>query len=149
VVTFGQIDVVVDGRVIDPHETFTYKGMMFSGIPNFAWCVGYTNASWTLRADLTSQYVARLLNHMDEKGYAYGMPDPAGASGEPAPILDLKSGYVQRVKHLLPQQGSESPWTIRQNWFLDAWDHRRTDLDAAMVWQVRSGSADTSTRRAA
>ncbi|TXL62053.1 flavin-containing monooxygenase [Aeromicrobium terrae] len=149
VVTFGQIDVVVDGRVIDPHETFTYKGMMFSGIPNFAWCVGYTNASWTLRADLTSQYVARLLNHMDEKGYAYGMPDPAGASGEPAPILDLKSGYVQRVKHLLPQQGSESPWTIRQNWFLDAWDHRRTDLDDAMVWQVRSGSADTSTRRAA
>jgi cation diffusion facilitator CzcD-associated flavoprotein CzcO len=149
VVAFGQIEVVVDGEVVDAHAKYVYKGMMFSGIPNFAWCVGYTNASWTLRADLTSQYVARLINHMDAKGYAFGMPDPAGASGDPAPILDLQSGYVQRVAHLLPQQGSSSPWKIRQTWVLDAWDNRRADLDEAMVWQVRSGSADTNRRRAA
>ena len=79
---------------------------MFSGIPNFAWCVGYTNASWTLRADLTSQYVCRLINHMDENGYAFGMPDPVGAEGESAPLLNLQSGYVQRVAGMLPQQGT-------------------------------------------
>ncbi|MGJ9413399.1 flavin-containing monooxygenase [Aeromicrobium sp. CF4.19] len=134
VVSFGKIALEVDGRAIDPHDVYVYKGLMFSGLPNLAWCVGYTNASWTLRADLTAQYVTRYLNHLDEHGYAFGMPDPAGASGEPAPIIDLSSGYVQRVAGELPQQGSSSPWTIRQNWFLDAWDTRRTDLDEAMVW---------------
>ena len=106
VVAFGQIDLEVDGRKIDSHETYVYKGMMFSGIPNFAWCVGYTNASWTLRADLTSKYVCRLINHMDANGYAFGMPDPAGAEGDSAPLLDLQSGYVQRVAGILPQQGT-------------------------------------------
>jgi cation diffusion facilitator CzcD-associated flavoprotein CzcO len=134
VVAFGQISVEVDGEKVDAHETYVYKGMMFSGIPNFAWCVGYTNASWTLRADLTSQYVCRLINHMDQHGYAFGMPDPVGAEGESAPLLNLQSGYVQRVAGMLPQQGTRSPWTIRQNWFLDAWDSRRTDLDEDMVW---------------
>ncbi len=134
VVAFGQVDVEVDGRKIDSHDVYVYKGMMFSGIPNFAWCVGYTNASWTLRADLTSKYVCRLLNHMDAHGYTFGMPDPRGAEGDSAPLLDLQSGYVQRVAGMLPQQGTSSPWTIRQNWFLDAWDSRRTDLDEAMVW---------------
>ena len=134
VVAFGQISVEVDGRKIDSHETYVYKGMMFSGIPNFAWCVGYTNASWTLRADLTSKYVCRLINHMDENGYAFGMPDPAGAEGDSAPLLNLQSGYVQRVAGILPQQGTTSPWTIRQNWFLDSWDIRRTDFDENMVW---------------
>lgn len=134
VVAFGKIALEVDGREVDPHEVYVYKGLMFSGVPNLAWCVGYTNASWTLRADLTSQYVTRYLNHLDEHGYAFGMPDPAGAEGQPAPIIDLSSGYVQRVAGDLPQQGSESPWTIRQNWFLDAWDNRRTDLGEAMVF---------------
>ncbi|MFD1859820.1 NAD(P)/FAD-dependent oxidoreductase [Aeromicrobium camelliae] len=137
-VALGQIDVSVDGRTIDPHELYTYKGLMFSGVPNLAWCVGYTNASWTLRADLTWKYVARYLNHLDEHGYAYGMPDPAGASGDPAPILDLESNYIKRVEDKLPLQGSRRPWTIRQNWFLDAWDARRTDLDEEMIWVRRS-----------
>jgi monooxygenase len=144
VVAFGQIAVEVDGRKIDSHETYVYKGMMFSGIPNFAWCVGYTNASWTLRADLTSKYVCRLINHMDANGYAFGMPDPAGAEGESAPLLNLQSGYVQRVAGMLPQQGTTSPWTIRQNWFLDAWDSRRSDLDEAMVWTAREPVAAAS-----
>jgi len=144
VVAFGQISVEVDGRKIDSHETYVYKGMMFSGIPNFAWCVGYTNASWTLRADLTSKYVCRFINHMDENGYAFGMPDPAGAEGDSAPLLNLQSGYVQRVAGMLPQQGTTSPWTIRQNWFLDAWDSRRTDFDEAMVWTARERVAAVS-----
>jgi monooxygenase len=144
VVAFGQVALDVDGRTIDSHDVYVYKGMMFSGIPNFAWCVGYTNASWTLRADLTSQYVCRLINHMDANGYASGMPDPKGAEGDSAPLLDLQSGYVQRVAGILPQQGTTSPWTIRQNWFLDAWDSRRTDLDEAMVWTARERVAAAS-----
>ncbi|MFI5427669.1 flavin-containing monooxygenase [Aeromicrobium sp. UC242_57] len=134
VVAMGQIAIEVDGRTIDPHDLYVYKGLMFSGLPNFAWCVGYTNASWTLRADLSSQYVCRLINRLDARGHDYAMPDPRGASGEAAPILDLTSGYVTRVAELLPQQGSTSPWTIRQNWLLDSWDMKRTDLDEAMVF---------------
>jgi monooxygenase len=134
VVALGQIALEVDGRPIDPHELSVYKGLMFSGIPNFAWCIGYTNASWTLRADLSSQYVCRLVNLLDAKGVDYGMPDPRGASGRPRPILDLTSGYVTRVAALLPQQGAAAPWTIRQNWLLDSRDMRRTDLEEAMVF---------------
>jgi monooxygenase len=134
VVALGQIDFEVDGRAIDAHDLFVYKGLMFSGMPNFAWCVGYTNASWTLRADLSSQYVCRLINHLDAQGYDYGMPDPHGAAGQAAPILDLSSGYVTRVADLLPQQGSTSPWTIRQNWFLDSHDMKKTDVEQEMVF---------------
>lgn len=134
VVAMGQIAIEVDGRTIDPHELYVYKGLMFSGLPNFAWCVGYTNASWTLRADLSSQYVCRLINRLEALGQDFAMPDPQGASGIAAPILDLTSGYVTRVAEKLPQQGSTSPWTIRQNWLLDSWDMKRTDLDEAMVF---------------
>ncbi|MEJ7634047.1 NAD(P)/FAD-dependent oxidoreductase [Aeromicrobium sp.] len=138
VVAFGQLELEVDGVKVDPHNVYVYKGLMFSGLPNFAWCVGYTNASWTLRADLSSQYVCQFINHLDAKGYAFGMPDPKGASGQPRPILDLTSGYVLRVAGQLPQQGTESPWTIRQNWLLDSYDMRRTDLDQDMVFTEKS-----------
>ena len=134
VVSFGKIALEVDGRSVDPHTLYAYKGLMFSGLPNLAWCIGYTNASWTLRADLSHQYVARYLRHLDEHGYAFGMPDERGPEGEGAPVLDLSSGYVQRAVQHLPQQGRVRPWTVRQNWMLDAVDHRRTDLDEAMVW---------------
>jgi len=135
VVAFGQLEIEVDGSRIDPHEVYVYKGLMFSGVPNMAWCVGYTNASWTLRADLSSQYVCQYLNHLDAKGYAFGMPDPQGAAGQARPILDLTSGYVTRVADLLPQQGTSSPWTIRQNWLLDSYDMKRTDLEQDMVFE--------------
>jgi cation diffusion facilitator CzcD-associated flavoprotein CzcO len=134
VVAMGQIEIEVDGKAIDPHDLYVYKGLMFSGLPNFAWCVGYTNASWTLRADISSQYVCRLINRLDELGQDFAMPDPQGARGESAPILDLSSGYVTRVAHILPQQGTTAPWTIRQNWFLDSRDMKRTDVDQAMVF---------------
>jgi monooxygenase len=134
VVAMGEIAIDVDGRKIDPHDLFVYKGLMFSGVPNFAWCVGYTNASWTLRADLSSQYVCKLINRLDELGQDYGMPDPAGAGSDTAPILDLNSGYVTRVADQLPLQGTKSPWTIRQNWLLDSRDMKKTDVDEAMVF---------------
>ncbi|MEH3033579.1 MAG: NAD(P)/FAD-dependent oxidoreductase [Aeromicrobium erythreum] len=135
VVALGKVAIDVDGEKVDPNDRFVYKGLMLSGVPNLAWCIGYTNASWTLRADLTWRYVPRFLNHLREKGYAWGMPDPAGAAGDSAPALDLQSGYVQRAKDVLPQQGRSAPWTVRQNWFLDSWDNARTDLDEAMVWE--------------
>jgi monooxygenase len=121
-VTFGDIDLTVDGEQVKSGETTVYKGMMFSGVPNLAWCVGYTNNSWTLRADLTSQYVCRLLNHMDRHHYTKCVPhtDPADvADGVGAPLLDLTSGYVQRAASILPQQGSRRPWRHRQNYLLD------------------------------
>ncbi|MEO6471282.1 MAG: NAD(P)/FAD-dependent oxidoreductase [Aeromicrobium sp.] len=134
VVAFGELSLTVDGKTINPNDLYVYKGLMFSGMPNFAWCVGYTNASWTLRADLTSKYVCRFINHLDANGYAFGMPNPEGAAGHARPILDLTSGYVMRVADTLPQQGSASPWTIRQNWLLDSYDMRRTDLDDDMIF---------------
>ena len=143
VVAFGQLKLSVDGKAIDPHELYVYKGLMFSGLPNFAWCVGYTNASWTLRADLSSQYVCRLINLLDKKGWDYGMPDPQGAGDAPRPILDLTSGYVQRVVNDLPQQGESSPWTIRQNWLLDSRDMKRTDLEQEMVFGQAKVAADS------
>lgn len=133
-VALGQIEVTVDGRTIDPNELYTYKGQMFSGVPNLAWCVGYTNASWTLRADLTWKYVADYLNHLDANGYAYGMPDPQADVGDDTRLLDLSSGYIARADELLPRSGGRTPWKVRQNWFLDSWDARRTDLDEDMVW---------------
>ena len=149
VVTFGTAELVVDGEVLDPHDLYVYKGLMFSGVPNLAWCVGYTNASWTLRADLSSQYVARFVEHLRRTGRRFGMPDPRGATGEERPLLDLQSGYVQRVQPLLPKQGLRRPWTIRQNWWLDSWDFRRTDLDEAMVWDTAPARTSTGAERAA
>ncbi|WP_229055094.1 NAD(P)/FAD-dependent oxidoreductase [Aeromicrobium sp. Leaf350] len=143
-VTFGTAEIEVDGQVLDPHELYVYKGLMFSGVPNLAWCVGYTNASWTLRADLTSQYVASFVEHLRSTGRRFGSPHPDGPGGDERPLLDLTSGYVQRVASLLPKQGTSRPWTIRQNWWLDSIDHRRTDLDEAMVWDTAPAKAPTA-----
>lgn len=137
-VALGDIDVSVDGVKVDPHELYTYKGQMFSGVPNLAWCVGYTNASWTLRADLTWKYVADYLNHLDTSGYAYGMPNPKADFGDDARLLDLQSGYIARADELLPRSGARTPWKVRQNWFLDSWDAKHTDVDEDMVWTSKA-----------
>jgi len=131
-VTFGQMEITVDGKAADPGSLFVYKGMMFGGVPNLAWCIGYTNNSWTLRADLVSQYVARLLNHMSTHGFTTCTPvidaaDPARA--QPRPFLDLTSGYVQRMIDKLPKQGSSRPWLARQNYLLDVVDMKLRKLD--------------------
>ena len=115
----GGIEMVVDGVAIDPRQTVGYKGMMLSGIPNFAMTLGYTNASWTLKADLVSEYVCRLLNHMDEQGYAYFTPVGPGPEVETVPFIDLKAGYVLRSIEDLPRQGVRSPWRLNQNYPLD------------------------------
>jgi monooxygenase len=115
----GGIELTVDGEQVVLPEKMSYKGMMLSGVPNFAFAVGYTNASWTLKCDLTCEYVCRLLNHMDEQGYVLCAPhnrDPAVAE---LPFIDFSSGYVQRSIDKFPKQGSEAPWRLHQNYALD------------------------------
>ncbi len=115
----GEMEVVVDGRKIAPHETTSYKGMMFSDVPNLASTFGYTNASWTLKADLTAEYVCRLLNRMDRAGAQICTPRLPQGEMEIEPWLDFSSGYVQRALQILPKQGARTPWKVHQNYALD------------------------------
>ncbi|MFN8111633.1 MAG: NAD(P)/FAD-dependent oxidoreductase [Solirubrobacterales bacterium] len=116
---FGGIELAVDGREIDLADTVAYKGLMLSGVPNLTFSVGYTNASWTLKCDLVSKYACRLINHMDEHGFAYCTPQPPGPGVELVPVVDLKSGYVLRALDRLPKQGTEAPWSLKQNYPYD------------------------------
>jgi monooxygenase len=113
----GGIRITIDGRALRLADTFVYKGMMLSGVPNLAWCIGYTNASWTLRADAASRYVCRLVNYMDRRGYAVAMPSTA--EEDPKPLLDLASGYIARALDELPKQGRRTPWYYKQNYLYD------------------------------
>ncbi|MGB7923978.1 MAG: NAD(P)/FAD-dependent oxidoreductase [Pyrinomonadaceae bacterium] len=113
------LQLVVDGAPVDLSKTMAYKGMMYSDVPNLASAFGYTNASWTLKCDLTAEYVCRLLNHMDRYGYAQCAPRVNDPEVTEEPVLDFTSGYVQRALHTLPRQGSKTPWRIHQNYVKD------------------------------
>jgi monooxygenase len=115
----GGMEIVVDGREIALNDTIGYKGMMFSDIPNLAIALGYTNASWTLKCDLTCEYVCRLLNHMDANGYAQVTPRNHDANLQTLPFIDLKSGYVARAIDQFPRQGIRAPWRLYQNYARD------------------------------
>jgi cation diffusion facilitator CzcD-associated flavoprotein CzcO len=112
----GGISLIVDGTPVDLGTTLSYKGMMLAGVPNFALTIGYTNASWTLKADLVARYVCRLLGHMDQQGYRVYTP---AEPGPVEPLIDLKSGYVLRSIDQLPKQGPAAPWRLYQNYPLD------------------------------
>jgi len=115
----GGVEFIVDGRIVDLARTVTYKGMMFSDVPNLASSTGYTNASWTLKCDLTSAYVCRLLKHMEKHELAMCTPRFDDPSVETVTTMPLTSGYIQRSMHLLPKQGSKRPWRLYQNYALD------------------------------
>jgi monooxygenase len=125
----GGMTMEVDGERVDPSKTMAYKGMMFSDVPNLAIAIGYTNASWTLKSDLTSEFVCRLLNHMDAKGYAQCVPRRTDPSVTEAPLLDFTSGYVQRSIGAFPRQGSVTPWKLHQNYALDMMMLRHAKLE--------------------
>jgi monooxygenase len=108
----GGMKLSVDGRDIHLPDTVGYKGMMLSGVPNFAMALGYTNASWTLKCDLCAEYVCRLLNHMDANGYGACTPRPPAEGAELEPFIGLSSGYVQRSIDVLPKQGPRAPWRL-------------------------------------
>jgi monooxygenase len=114
----GGIDLSVDGKPVDISKSYTYKGVMLSNVPNFAFCVGYTNASWTLRADISSDFVCRVLKYMDSRGFSAFVPK-LDEHMDAIPILDLKSGYVERAVGSFPKQGTNAPWYLRQNYLLD------------------------------
>jgi cation diffusion facilitator CzcD-associated flavoprotein CzcO len=115
----GGVTIAVNGRQVELPETMTYKGMMLSDVPNMALAVGYTNASWTLKCELTCEYVCRLLNHMDQRGYRVCTPRNRDPSVTEEPLIDFSSGYVMRSIDQFPKQGSRAPWRLYQNYARD------------------------------
>nr|WP_081882270.1 alpha/beta fold hydrolase [Cryobacterium sp. MLB-32] len=117
----GGMSLSVDGRAIDVSTAVAYKGMMLSDVPNFALTIGYTNASWTLKADLVARYVCRLLAYMERHGFDTVTPHAPESvkSGPLSALIDLKAGYIQRSLSALPKQGTHTPWRLHQNYFRD------------------------------
>jgi len=116
---FGGSKISIDNKVYNPSDAITYKGLMLSGLPNCIFFAGYTNASWTLKSDLTSEYASRLFKLMDKKDYKYFVPKVKDSSMNISSLLNLNSTYIHRASHLFPKQGSKLPWKLYQNYFLD------------------------------
>ncbi|MCK0438894.1 NAD(P)/FAD-dependent oxidoreductase [Gordonia alkaliphila] len=131
-VAFGGIALSVDGEAVDPGDRYGYRAYLLNDVPNFAWSVGYTNASWTLRVDLTSKAVADLVAHMRSNGYTRAYPTLNGRQPEAHAFFELDSGYVKRSGHRMPKAAHEGPWHVRHNAFLDAVDARRYDVTEEM-----------------
>jgi len=129
----GGLEVSVDGRTVDFSRKLNYKGMMYSDIPNMASAFGYTNASWTLKCDLTCEYVCRLINYMERHGYKQCMPHNIDPSVTELPSLDFSSGYVQRSIAKMPKQGSKRPWRLYQNYALDIVTLRYGKIDDGVM----------------
>ncbi len=125
---FGGIELVVDGEVVDPAQQMTYRALMLTGVPNFVFTVGYTNASWTLKVDLVADFCCRLLASMAAHGYRRVVPVRDPTVGE-QPFMDFTSGYVLRALDQLPRQGDREPWRLRQSYLHDRRTLRRAALD--------------------
>jgi cation diffusion facilitator CzcD-associated flavoprotein CzcO len=124
----GGISLTVDGGPVRLPDTFAYRGLMLSGVPNFAFTIGYVNASWTLRADLVAEYVCRLLDHLDRTGRRAATPRvPPGTRARP--YLELSSGYIARGIEVMPKQGEAAPWRVHQNYLVDRRRMRRAPVD--------------------
>jgi cation diffusion facilitator CzcD-associated flavoprotein CzcO len=126
---FGGVQLAVDGEDVALPETMAYKAIMLGGVPNFAFTMGYTNASWTLKADLVSEYVCRLLRHMDANGYRQVVPQPNPAVEAHLFIEDFTSGYVQRAIDQWPRQGSVAPWRLKMSYARDLVSIRHGAID--------------------
>ena len=149
----GGIELSVDGATVDITERLTYRNMALEGVPNLALVVGYANASWTLRADLTCSWVARLLDHMHAEGLTTCIPVNHGAGTTAEPLLGLRSGYMLRAVDRFPKQGSELPWRSPQNYLLDRRDLGRDPLHLEALelttapggaWGATGATADTA-----
>lgn len=115
---FGGIELVVDGRPVSWPETIAFKGMLLSGVPNFAYAIGYTNSSWTLKVDLVAEHLCRLLAEMDLRGADYCVPEPPPGMAT-RPLLDFHAGYVQRSVDALPRKGAVQPWGVNMSYAKD------------------------------
>ncbi|BBU20273.1 NAD(P)/FAD-dependent oxidoreductase [Mycobacterium xenopi] len=126
---FGGAQIRRNGMPVELNETMAYKGMMLTDMPNMAFTIGYTNASWTLKADLVSEFVCRLLNYMDDNGFDTVVPQHPGNSVDERPLMDFTPGYVLRALDYLPKAGSRIPWRLKQNYLLDLRLLRRGRVD--------------------
>ncbi len=133
VMFLGGAELWVDGKRVHPNETMSYKAMMLSDVPNMALSFGYTNASWTLKSDLTDEYVCRLLNHMERHGYRTCVPRRNDPSVTEIPFLDFSSGYIKRALPNLPKQGSRAPWKLHQNYLMDIVTLRHGKVDDGVM----------------
>jgi len=129
----GGMELRVDGEPVDVSERLTYKGMMLEGVPNLAIAFGYTNASWTLKCDLTCDYVTRLLNHLRATGNRQCTPVNGDQTMAPRPFLDLTSGYVQRSADRFPKQGTGQPWEVHQSYLKDYRVLKRSDVEDGVM----------------
>jgi cation diffusion facilitator CzcD-associated flavoprotein CzcO len=144
----GGVELTVDGQRVDPHSTLTYRGCMFSDVPNLACVFGYTNASWTLKADLTAEYICRLLRTMDSRGYQRCVPRKNVPGLEERPWLDFTSGYVQRGLARFPKQGSKPPFRVNQNYLFDLLELRYSPIeDGVLEWSSPNEANDTARPR--
>ncbi|MFZ5719493.1 MAG: flavin-containing monooxygenase [Pseudomonadota bacterium] len=144
------IEISVDGRKIDASQTLSYKGMMYEGVPNLASAFGYTNASWTLKCDLTCEYVCRVLNHMKATGQRQATPVNDDPTVTFEPWLDFSSGYVQRAMAKFPKQGNKTPWKLHQNYAMDLMSLRYAKLeDGVLRFGNRAGEAAKAPERLA
>jgi cation diffusion facilitator CzcD-associated flavoprotein CzcO len=135
-VTLGEMDFFVDGNQVDFAKTWTYKGFAYSDIPNLASTFGYINASWTLRSDLTAEYVCRLLNHMRKLGVAQCTPRlrQQDRNMKERPWIDgFSSGYMQRMMHRMPRQGDHEPWINPQNYRRDKKMFKHSPIDDGVM----------------
>jgi cation diffusion facilitator CzcD-associated flavoprotein CzcO len=141
----SDIEYVVDGERRNLSNTLSYRGMMFSDVPNLSYSFGYTNASWTLKADLTAGYLCRLLNHLAKTGTHIALP--AREPGiEEVPFLDFSSGYVQRARDILPKQGSKKPWKLYQNYALDMFSLKFASVEDGVIRFLPRGAAVAAER---
>ena len=140
---YGGMRLVVDGEDVELANQMGYKGMMLSGVPNFAAALGYTNASWTLKCDLTCEYVCRLLNHMNAHGYRMCVSRNDDPTVQPLPFIDFTSGYIQRSIHKFPKQGSKAPWRLYQNYALDILTLRYGSLEDGAMRFSKGPAADS------
>jgi cation diffusion facilitator CzcD-associated flavoprotein CzcO len=140
----GGVAISIDGAEVKPQDRFVYKEHMLEDIPNMAWCVGYINASWTLRADITARSVAKLLSYMDGHGYTHAYPHLGDKPMPEKPAWNINAGYVQRALHALPKSGTHRPWNVRHNYVLDAIDHRFDRIEESMVFGRAEGGKSKS-----
>jgi cation diffusion facilitator CzcD-associated flavoprotein CzcO len=144
------IEISVDGRIVDASQTLSYKGMMYEGVPNLASAFGYTNASWTLKCDLTCEYVCRVLNHLKKTGLRQATPINDDPSVTFEPWLDFSSGYVQRAMAKFPKQGNKTPWKLHQNYAMDLMSLRYAKLDDGVLrFANRLGAAQRTLEKIA
>ena len=146
----GKIAIAVDGRPVDFSKHYFYRNCMFSNVPNLAGVFGYLNASWTLRADIVSEYVCRVLNHMKATGADIATPvleDPNSLTEEN--IFDFSSGYIQRSLHIMPKNADALPWRLNQHYVKDRVDMRTGEIADGVLTFTKAGAVATAATAAA